>query len=337
MTNNFEIIKQENVCLVPVAYNSYLYNFKIGNTLPIYENSVNITDSFVECLCASLNELNENTEVVILDFKNIISCNRGIEKLKELPLFNKLFIINVTNDTNTSVLKRLFDCIPNLKQENLSDNEFVLYVEPHTIRIDSSYINKIYQKHILTILQNNEVMLSKDKVSLFLDSSGIYSNTYLYINKIFYSYDAYMYISYQLADRINDNNDFHQIDALVSTSKTGAIIATIVGKMLNKKTIHFLEVGPKFQCLKEQSIDKIRKNKQYYVISDFICLGTEIRLINAIINCLGGNLLGGIGVASYVDLNQEEYEQSILNSITSLITITDYGIEYKISGEKNKE
>lgn len=336
MITNFKIIKQNNTCLVPVAYNSYLYNFEIGNAIPIYENSVNITDSYIENLCENLNVLNKTTDILILDFKNIISCNRGIEKLKDLPLFNNMFIVNVTSDINTSILERLLVCIPDLKRVNLSEQEFILCVGDQNPGINSYYVERIYQKHILTVLQKNDVVHKKDTISLFLDSSGIYSNTYLYINKIFYSYEAYMYICYQLADKISDDENFNRIDALVSTSKTGAIIASIVGRMLNKKTIHFLEIGPKFQYLKKQSIDKIRKDKEYYIISDFICLGTEIRLINAIIDCLGGSILGGIAVASYISLNKSEYNQSIFKSITSLTTITDYEINYEICG-KNKE
>ena len=321
---DFYCIKNDEMYLIPLAYNTFIFVFKNSTKMPQYERDIALSDQFINELKIYIETLysKNKTSKIILDFKNIVFCNRAFENYNNSKFIDNLFFVNVGNDL--LIGERIIESINGLQKENdvygknINDLKIVEKLD----------YRKIYSMHIMEILQLNNVIETGG--IKFLDSSGIYSSTYTHINRIFYCFNSYMFIIYELAKHIYDFG-IDKIDALISTSKTGGIIATLVGKLLNKKVVHCLGLGPKNTSI-SNIFNKIRRDKSYYVVSDFVCLGTEIKTLNTIITLAGANLIGGISVASYINTTSDKYAESILNKIISLVNTKEQNIDYIISG-----
>lgn len=322
---NFLSIKNNEIVLIPLAYNTFIYKLKNSKKMPVYEKDISLQDEFIVELKEYINKIymQDKTVKIVLDFNNIVFCNRAFESYNGNEFLKNLIFSNFKSN-DLLITSRLCDCIEGLQKENDGYS-----IDANNIKsVTKMDYKKIYSEYVCEIFENNNVIENNDVK--FLDSSGIYSSTYIHINRIFYSFDSYMFIIYRIAEDIS-NFGINKIDALISTSKTGGIIATLVGKILDKKVIHCFGLGPKNTSTKN-IFEKIRKGNKYYVVCDFVCIGTEIKTLNTIITLSKAKLIGGISVASYIDLSSEKYNDSILKRITTLINTKTHNINYKISG-----
>jgi len=337
---SFEVfsIKYNDFCIIPLAYNTYIYNNdKYKDSIAYYENVICLPDEIIGRIEQFLKKdhiKNKNT-TYILDFDNISSCNRIFTDCNEEDFIKKIVFANISN--NTSISGKIKNCIENLFEVEKKGLMFLYYKNYANKGFDTLDYDSIYNNQIYNIFKTNNVLIDYSKDYLFLNSSGIYANYYFSIRNIFFNPDAYHYIAYRLAFYISKLTYFNEIDAFVSTSKTGGIIATLVGTMLDKKVIHCIGIGPKNVADIETINEKIRIGKKYFLISDFICLGTEVKIINTIISCLKASLIGGITIASYVDfVNNSDYKDSPLNKINTIIRIKNTDLDYKILVVKEK-
>lgn len=321
---DFYCVENDGMYLIPLAYNTFIFNLKNNSKMPLYESEIALQDQFINELKIYIGALytKNKTAKIILDFKNIVFCNRAFENYDNCDFIENLFFSNIANDL--LIGQRIIESINGLQNKNGVYGKSIKYFND----IEELNYTRIYSKHIMEILQSNNVIETGD--IKFLDSSGIYSSTYIHINRIFYCFNSYMFIIYELAKNIYDFG-IDKIDALISTSKTGGVIATLVGKLLNKKVVHCLGLGPKNTSI-SNIFNKIRKDKSYYVVCDFVCIGTEIKTLNTIITLAGAKLIGGVSVASYINTASDKYAESILNKIISLVNTKEQNINYIISG-----
>ena len=80
----------------------------------------------------------------------------------------------------------------------------------------------------------------------FLESSCVFSRKYVNIRKIFKQPDQERFLMYCLAYRVKELVRGVGNYKLICTSKTGAIIANIISRMLNVPVVFCVGVGPKF-------------------------------------------------------------------------------------------
>lgn len=300
-----------------------------------YQNESFLSDEFVEKLGEYLENIyNENIgKTLILDFQNIGSCNRAFKDYNSKIFLKQLVFANIKA---SAVIKERIE--ESLKKLNIEAKNDYLFFSLDKYRIGyAANINfkTNYEKKIVEIFRENNVITNNTGESDFLDSSGIYSTAYIHIKRIFYSFHDYLYIIYKLAEKIADMN-IDKIDAIISTSKTGGIVASLVGNLLGIKVVHCLGLGPKNIMPIETINEKLRKGRNYFLVSDFICLGTEIKIINTIMMCSKARLIGGVSIASYIDLSSKNYIDSVVGKMSTLINIIEHGVKYEISGYKFK-
>jgi hypothetical protein len=176
-----------------------------------------------------------------------------------------------------------------------------------------------------------------EEVRQYLPSSDVYSNQYIKIKSLF-SHPSFNFCIYLLCKMIKDYFPKERIDAIVSMSNTGAVLANLVGKMLNKDVIFCTNVGPKFALNAHRISGKIPKDCNCLCVFDFVCLGTEIKNLNTLLMCFDANLIGGVGVAAFPSFDRlrshddkTEEKQSILTKMYSIIAVNDHGFNYDIS------
>lgn len=194
----------------------------------------------------------------------------------------------------------------------------------HSININE-VLDKIIIKKIKQIVSS--VIIDKEN---YLDSSSVFSNKYINLKNLFVNPEDTQFIIYKLSELAAKN--MNEYDYLISASKTGAVIANLVGQMINKDVFYCSGIGPRFAVHLNEIGYSIPPNKKFMFIYDFLCLGTEHKLLNYIIKSCKSDLVGSVGVASLIDLEiiKEMDKHSILAKSKCLINILNEGIDYKI-------
>ncbi len=338
---NYELfyIEHRNYIIIPLSYNTFLYNkYKNRKVITFFDNHVCLPNEIIDILEIELDNLHKNDydKIFILDFFNISVCNRIFSECNKADFIKSIVFANI--EKGNAVKNRIKDCIPDLYEELFEDRYFLFNQTLYFSEIKTINFKQIYDEYIYQIFKKNDVIINHSTEYSFLESSGIYANYYLSIKNIFLNTDSYLYIVYRLSEYISKLEYFNDIDALISTSKTGGIIATIVGSMLDKKVIHCMGIGPKNVADIEKINEKIRSGKNYFLVLDFICLGTEVKIINTIVTCLNADIKGGVSLASYVNFeNNKDYNDSPLNKLHTLININKTDTKFKISINREKK
>lgn len=127
-----------------------------------------------------------------------------------------------------------------------------------------------------------------------------------------------------------------EYDALVATSKNGSVLAELLGQLLGRESIHCISVGPQFSVSAQTLNNSFKPGKNYIYVGDFVCLGTEVKLLQVLIADRGATLVGGVSVASYIQLDNEDLkkQKSPLCLISSLINLLDENIDFNIRIQK---
>lgn len=160
-----------------------------------------------------------------------------------------------------------------------------------------------------------------------LASSSVYVDHYVDIKRLFMDPDELSLIIYYMSRCLLALDK--EYDALVATSKNGAILATLLGRMVGRDVVCCVNVGPQY-ALPASAVEHIQPGKRYVYVYDFICLGTEAKLLHALVTSRRAALIGGIGVASYIPLNNPDLRRkhSPLAELDCLVNLISAGIPY---------
>ena len=76
----------------------------------------------------------------------------------------------------------------------------------------------------------------------------------------------------------------------------------------------------------DEIIDKVQKEESYVYIFDFICIGTELKILSTFISDRKSKLICGVGPASYIRCNHPEIvkRKLILHKMHPIINVQDY-------------
>lgn len=266
----------------------------------------------------------EKDKEIYIDMKNIISYpTRMFTRLEKY--LDRIVLFNVMSES--TIKDRISEDLMQLKwasdsvayYSNKSAMEIEEIVNNQCSIARKSKINQIVQD----LVQCDENMM------IHLESSGLYSNCYIDVKKLFLDVDNYYYIIYSLAEIVF--NRIGHVDAFVSSSKNGAIIANILGGLLDVKEVHLIGVGPKYAMELGDTIDCIKQGKKYAYIFDFMCTGTELKIVSALINSKKAFLTYAAGIAKH----KNDVSTYMMQEIDVLTDTKALGIDYKIVAEKN--
>lgn len=309
----------DNLSIVPIDFNVFFYTAKEYKKNIRYSRECIVSENFFHDFefYIAKNEI----EIIAVDMKNVVSYPTHLFSRLNKYL-DKLIFFNVDSE---KVRQMLSEDLESLMWHR--DNIGFSCKETTTVEevVDNGCFNarkKEEYRIIKDIVKNEE-----DKVQL-LDSSGLYSNCYIDVKKLFANVDNFYYIIFCLAEQINKFSG--QIDAFISSSKNGAILANILGGLLDIKEVHLIGVGPKYSMELGDSVDCIKEGKRYVYIFDFMCTGTELKIVSALINSKKGYLPYAAGIAKY----KKDADFRILRKLVVLADTKEIGINYKIAGDK---
>lgn len=316
-------IKIQDRTIVPVDFNIFYDTAKVYKKNIRYSREYTITENFFEELFCYIS--NTSDDKVFIDMENIVSYpTRLFSRLQKY--IDKIVIYNLNNKKIRQMLRE------DLERLYWTDDELVAFGngKEHDIKEElNKYCSESRQKEKIRIVKG--IVSCREKADQLLASSGLYSNCYVDVKKLFYSVDGYYYIIFSLAQEIHNNISKMQIDAFVSSSKNGAIIANILGGLLDIKEVHLIGVGPKYSMELGDSVECIKKGKKYAYIFDFMCTGTELKIVSTLINSKKAYLPYAIGIARY----RRKMKSCVVESIDVLVDTEEMNIDYRIVGKSD--
>lgn len=328
------IIKKDDIIVIPLAYNLYI-NRDIDVDVSFKERAY-LDRSFKDKLLHTLRTNNSNSIVkcILLDMVNVDGAEsrifQGFDKIE------KLIFVNISNESMSFSSKIKLDLESNgsnCVEIKSNDSSSILYCNENVAEFSKDkfsnieeFLRNTYDETIANIVRD----VSAEEVS-FLESSSVYSNMYINMRKLFVDYRNYIFVVYRMATFICKN--VNQFDSFICSSKTGAMFAILLGAMFNKKVVNCIFLGPVYtgEC---NGKNLIRPNKKYFYIGDFVCLGTEFKLLDSYVNLNNAEIVNGLAVASYIDLKNNDLEKSVMKKIDALIHIMKFDFDYEISAVK---
>jgi hypothetical protein len=108
---------------------------------------------------------------------------------------------------------------------------------------------------------------------------------------------------------------------LFFSSMAGSYLASVFSKLACIDMVFLNHLGPKKKLYRERHKEQLLNDRDYFIISDVVCLGAEIERAKTLIEHAGGNLKG---ILSVVFIQVVDEKPSIENGIkeVALLTLT---------------
>ncbi|WP_156307976.1 hypothetical protein [Sphingobacterium endophyticum] len=261
-----------------------------------------------------IENIQPNVNTYFTDLKkdgyNLVLLNVSEELIKSMG-FN--LIENINNSSKDLIFYDKGTLLPRNKPGyykfyffESSSNDFF----PFSFNISDEF-NKVFKGKLANYKENNHEPHT---------SSFVYVETYINIKKfISYEKEFCIYSIYKLALkilkewRLNGPIPFYKEGEinellppiLVCQSLSSSYIAGILSNLLKLDILILDKIGPINRIY--NSLNKnIIENRNYIVVSDLVCLGTEVKIVKNIIEFLGGNYLGNVSLIKTETLKKKD-------------------------------
>lgn len=275
--------------------------FSEGRNLGVLERE--LTLSTLDKVVADINLGDaKNFEALILNFDGIEAIQNN--SLSKISNFNKSFKRFILINLHVNVAKDLgIEDLFEYEENIINASEFYekFYIsKPDDLKFEVS-TESIFGKIFFNKLTNKYV----DDVSIdnsFHSSSSIYLPKWINIKKFITNEKAFFtYAIYYLAIKayhkwkhlFTENATTKPV--LVCQNLNSSYIASVLSNLLQTDILILDQIGPVNKMY--STLDsKIENNKNYLVVSDLVCLGTEVKIAKSLIEFLGGDYVGNISI-----------------------------------------
>lgn len=280
-----------------VSYIPMILNLMVFKKDFFAKNNMYVSKAFLSHLKEKICQEVE-TDIIILDFEHIILGEPG--SLKE-------FCLSLQACIRLVIYSNLNDKIYGLVEAGLGDNacgaakeKVISNAEGFTYY--TNFFKPFREKRNEKISNIVKIFLKNTCINeeSYLASSNLYANKYVNIKNIFTNQDIYYLVLIQLFNLISLNFNENEYDKLVCVSLNGAVVATLLGQMINKKVIYLMNLGPNLNIRDKESLGKIKVSEKYLFIADMLCTGTELKVAETITNYRSAEIVGALVVAQYL-------------------------------------
>lgn len=310
--------------------------FADGRDFGILEKEV--TKITLEKLIENYKEIQSNRpENLVLNFHNIHAIqNNLLPKISELRKINpNLILINV----KASIIKELglSDLFNNHKNVKDEDGNYVTFYVSETLKIDAlQSTDEIFKQCFLeTLIEKyvDEVEIDKS----FHSSSSVYLPKWINIKKFIVHDKAFFtYAIYHLALKtynkwkdLFDNDELYK-PILVCQNLNSSYICSILSNLLKTDILILDQIGP-INKMYSTLDNKIENGRNYLVVSDLVCLGTEVKIAKSLIEFLGGNYLGNISIIRIQTIDPKDKDFKNTECVFVVDKINNKKIGYEIN------
>lgn len=310
--------------VIPLSYNIFFRESLKNKRRISFAREFSISDGLFDELKDLIIEKGSEKTIVV-DMEQVNYPGKMFEDLYDIK--KKVIFYNIQSDL---VRKKMQENLPIL---NWNQEESICYlngiISDDVVKAYES-IFKSVSKELYSGILRDIVDFGEVENPLLLDSSGLYSNMYISVKKLFLNPQSYYFVLFGMAAAVESLGEF---DSFISSSKNGAILANLLGAMLNKKVVHIQGVGPKYSMRFGNKQNEIKKGKTYVYVFDFKCTGTESKILSALVNANDAYLAGEIGFAQYYCNDSDRLRLD--DRVKCLITTGEAGLQYKVAGSKS--
>lgn len=281
----------------------------------------------------------------IVDFKNIrdIGMNNLIsfrDVINRLIASNKyVILINLCNE-----LTRLFEDVLNNKQIPFDkiiqpENGYSICINTKKRKLFQNYeeiqkgIDELHEDEIRRVVEN----CSDDNESRCHTSSPVYLDRYIDVKQMINSSNRiFHYFIYLLAQKminkgiIAQSYEQNQNKLLFFHNMNGSYIATLLCLLTRINMVYLDHLGPVTAVHRKNFQNSINDKYEYIIISDIVCMGSEIGRAQTIIEYNGGQYIGNVCVADVETVVSDVDKRRI--SLTTIKASCNY-VKYTIRTE----
>lgn len=289
-----------------------------------------LTHTTIDKLVSDTEILTPKEFILVLDFSNIKGCQNNIKK-KIIQLIHKFKCIVLTNITKKIIEDIEVGIFQNPNNIEVNDCFLKFVLSNETIEAIDLDIESVFIEEFLARLKKH-VEPRVEGMDIVHDSSSVYLTSYINI-KSFISLEKsfFIYSIYQLAMKIREHwkielksEIINQKPILICQNLNSSYITSVLSSLLKLDILILDKIGPINKIY--STLDrKIEESKNYIVVSDLVCLGTEIKIAKSIIEFLGGIYLGNVSIIRV---------ETILKKDKSYL---DTECVFNITNENNKE
>ncbi|MDF7817937.1 hypothetical protein P1X15_10035 [Runella sp. MFBS21] len=292
-------------------------------------------------------EQQEGIKNIVLDFNNIEAIQSNLGNYI-IPLKNNGFAIVLTNILEKLVADMGFFSLsnPNNLQKKQPSNDrqfettntnqsvfkkFYLFEANNNFLNENFIPNKIFNKHFKNILKKYIEINEKPHTSSF-----VYLKSFVNIKK-FISHEKSLSILsiYKLALKIKKEwgKEIEKKPILICQSLNSSYIVSILSSLLKLDILILDKIGP-INKLYTRLGNSISNERKYIVVSDMVCLGTEVKIVKNLIEFIGGKYLGNVSIIKAETLKKSDISRKDATlSVFSIDKTNNKELNYYITTE----
>ena len=269
------------------------------------------------------NSTSNSSKNIVLDFKNIQHLQTNIlDKIIEIrDLGYKLIFTNISHAIIKSLSLNTIENSKNLFNQKGGYNIFYFFSQQES----DLYEIVINQGNIFYKDFKNRLKKYVDEYQKPHASSFVYLHSFIDLKKFISFESPFIYYAlYRLAIKIKNRWQPYLEDEpiLVGQSLTSTFIVSILSKLLKLDILIFDKIGP-INKLYNKLEKHHFKDRKYIVVSDLVCLGTEVKITKNLIEFSGGKYLGNVSLAKVETLTREDLNLDSIDRTISIFSITD--------------
>lgn len=259
----------------------------------------------------------EQNDVFVLDFqKKILTSINFLDKLFDWHKSNTNKILILTNVPEQAISQSKFSGSKDLNQDNLANEIYTCFIDSifdkdnNTLKLPDLNCKKLklqdlFETELLEKLK--KYTKQNPPETRYHESSSVYLPTYINIKELMTKDKPFfLYTVYQLASQMQNDKKFSNYFSqkgdekpiLICQSLNGSCIASVLAGLLNTGIFVFEQIGP-INRLNRNIGHIIESDKKYIIVSDVVCLGTEVKIAKSIIKYFGGKCLGNVSIVQY--------------------------------------
>lgn len=316
MKNLFSAITKNSIIYISLHCEQVYQNFGFyESNMPSDSNhGIFVTElkiDTIERVRKSIEADLHNFSSIVLDFNGINESRNASSEFDLILIFAtekkiSLSLLRVCEKLYSDLKLKLFKQ-KNIKNIKEQDTEFYTDIfyrcdEVSTQDYDS-YIQSLYEDAFVKRLKGNDGYLEKNTKS-YSDSSNVYLPKYINI-KHFIEERTLTYLGlYLLCKKAISQNLIKEYNKRTEVKKTllffqslnGAFIASIISKLALLDMAYIDHIGPINKIYRTILRNNFDDQNHYLIISDVICMGTEIEIAKSLIQYENSIVIGNITI-----------------------------------------
>lgn len=307
-----------------------------------------LTNTTLVKLQKFVSEQTSDLKFLVIDFNNLAFVQKNI-----FQLFHKIVEYS-TGNTKALILLNISDYVfellkldslkvpnrLNLKNDSYLFSNDIDITEKEVEDLSDSLIEQLFEE---TLLRETGLNLNEGEPELN-PSSSVYINKYVNIKNLLNDDKFFAYCIYKMALLMTHSNgrdwvvmpdyesELEKISLFFQTLN-GAYIASSLSDLLHSDICYVDHIGPINKLYNTYFGEKIKFGKKYIVISDVICLGTEVKIAKSLIEHSGGVYLGNSSIIRSNTLKERKFSDIVYLFEINKETNKKYNLNYKIIAE----